>query len=433
MPRQTAAHLDSPAQLGRRLREARTRAGLRLRDVAFPGCSVGHVSHIERGNRVPSLQVVRELARRVGVGEQWLATGVEEIDEADPLAEAEAALRFDDLEAAERLYLEAAAAAGDDRALARARAGLGQLAFRRDDAEAALVELEAARELDPSLESDDGFVDTLGRVYAHVGELEAAVAVFRRRLEAAHQEGSSLGVLRFSVLLANSLVDLSAYAEASRILGDVLAESADGDPVSLARIYWSQSRLHAAKQEHGAAARYARKALRLLEETEFTQYRSRAHHLLAYVEIDRGNLDRALELLERARELAARGGGTAYDIAKLDLEQARALARLGELDRAAALINGASVELAHHHPVDLGRCYAELAAVCCDAGSPERALELYELALEYLEHSPNPWLASTYTRLGELHEAAGDQAAAFEAYKSAARSAVSADRSLASS
>jgi tetratricopeptide (TPR) repeat protein len=427
VPRQTAAHVDSPELLGRRLREARQRSGLRLRDLAFDGCSIGYLSHIERGSRIPSLQVVRELARRLGIDEQWLAVGTEPVD---PLAEADAALRFDDLEAAERRYSAVLDSAADDRTCARARAGLGQLAFRQDDAQAALVELEAALELDPTLETDDGFADTLGRVYARVGELETAVALFRRRLEAADRSGDALSSLRFSVLLANSLIDLSALQEASQVLADLLTDTVDGDPLSVARLYWSQSRLHAAKQEHAAAARYAAKALELLEATEFTQYRSRAHHLLAYIEIDRGNSGHALELLDKARQLA-RSGGTPYDIAKLDLEQARALAQLGELEEAAALANRAAAELVRHNPVDLGRCYAELAAVYADAGSADRAIELYELALEYLDHSPNPWFASTNTRLGELHEAAGNHDAAFEAYKRAATAAATADRSRA--
>ena len=225
--------------------------------------------------------------------------------------------------------------------------------------------------------------------------------------------------LRFSVLLANALIDLTAFSEASQVLAQVLADTSSDDPVLLARLYWSQSRLHAAKQESAAAARYANKALRLLEATEFTQYRSRAHHLLAYIEVDRGNAERALELIEKGRELA-RCGGTPFDIARFDLEEARALGRLGDLDRAALLINRAAAELAHHHPNDLGRCYAELASVCAEAGSHERAKELYELALEYLQQSPNPWLAGTYSRFGELHEAMGDRESAFQAYKSAA-------------
>jgi tetratricopeptide (TPR) repeat protein len=408
------------------LRQARHEAGLRLSDLAFPGCSVGYLSHIEHGHRAPSLQVVHELAGRLGVSESWLARGEADEGLADPLTEAEAALRFDDLETARRLYGDAV----DDPDVAvraRALAGLGQVAFRNDDAKAALAELEAARALDPGLEADDSFSDTLGRVYAHVGETEAAAALFRRRLDAARDSGSPVGVVRFSVLLANALIDLTAFAEASQVLASVLAETAGDDPVMLARLYWSQSRLHAAKQESTAAARYANKALRLLEATEFTQYRSRAHHLLAYIEVDRGNPERALELIGKGRELA-RSGGTPFDVARFDLEEARALGQLRELDRAAALINRAAAELAHHHPNDLGRCYAELAAVCAESGADERATELYELALEYLTQSPNPWLAPTYTRLGELHERRGDRDAAFEAYKNAAAASIPAEQ-----
>ena len=430
MPRQTTIHLDSAEAFGRRLHEARTQAGLRLADLSFPGCSVGYLSHLEHGHRVPSLQVVHELARQTGVSERWLAKGVDDETWAglDPLAEAEAALRFDDLETAHRLYSEALERSTGVRLMARARAGLGQLAFRRDDAEQALAELEAALELDPELEADDSFSDTLGRVYANVGELETAVALFRRRLAAAGEKGDTVAGVRFSVLLANSLIDLSAFSEASEVLAGVLADTSDGDPLLLARLYWAQSRLHAAKQQPAAAARYANRALRLLDATEFTQYRSRAHHLLAFIEIDRGNYDRALELIERGRELA-RCGGTPLDTARFDLEEARARASLGDLEQASVLVNRAARVLSHQHPVDLGRCYAELADVCAKAGAAERARELYELALEYLRHSPNRWLAATYTRLGELLEATGDRDAAFTAYKNAAAANATADHS----
>ena len=427
MPRQIASHIDNPQDLGLRLRELRTERGLRLSDLAFPGCSIGYLSHIERGTRVPSLQVVHELAARLGVSESWLAKGIrDESSEHDVLAAAEAALRFDDLYTAERLYRRTADAARDLRVRAQARAGLGQLAFRLDDAQTALAELDAARELDPGLEHDDAFSETLGRVYADLGDVESAVALFRRRLAAANEDGNALGAVRFSVLLANALIDLSAFAEASRVLSDVLTETRGDDAVLLARLYWSQSRLHTMKNETALAARYAHKALELLEATEFTQYRSRAHHLLAYIEIDRGQHERALELIDAGRELA-RGTGTALDAARFDLEEARARGALGELERAAALTSKAAGELAHHDPIDLGRCYAELAHISDEAGSPERARELYELALEYLEHAPNRWLVGTSTRFAELLERIGDREAAFGVYKRAATAASALD------
>jgi transcriptional regulator with XRE-family HTH domain len=73
-------HYDDPASVGRRLHEARESAGLSQRDLAFPGCSAAYISRIERGERIPSLQVMRELARRTGIGEAELAYGHETVD-----------------------------------------------------------------------------------------------------------------------------------------------------------------------------------------------------------------------------------------------------------------------------------------------------------------------------------------------------------------
>ncbi len=70
-------HYDDPLAVGRRLHEAREAAGLSQRELAFPGCSAAYISRIERGERVPSLQVLRELSGRTGVSEQMLAFGRE--------------------------------------------------------------------------------------------------------------------------------------------------------------------------------------------------------------------------------------------------------------------------------------------------------------------------------------------------------------------
>jgi transcriptional regulator with XRE-family HTH domain len=75
-------HYDDPAAVGKRLFEAREAAGLSQRELAFPGCSSAYISRIERGERIPSLQVMRELARRAGVSEQALAFGRETLDDA---------------------------------------------------------------------------------------------------------------------------------------------------------------------------------------------------------------------------------------------------------------------------------------------------------------------------------------------------------------
>ena len=73
-------HYDDPSAVGRRLFEGRVEAGLSQRELAFPGCSAAYISRIERGERVPSLQVLRELARRIGLSEAELAFGQEILD-----------------------------------------------------------------------------------------------------------------------------------------------------------------------------------------------------------------------------------------------------------------------------------------------------------------------------------------------------------------
>lgn len=70
-------HIDEPVSVGKRLREARQQAGLSQRELAFPGCSAVYICRIEKGQRVPSLQVLRELAARTDVDEDWLALGIE--------------------------------------------------------------------------------------------------------------------------------------------------------------------------------------------------------------------------------------------------------------------------------------------------------------------------------------------------------------------
>jgi transcriptional regulator with XRE-family HTH domain len=78
------SHVDDPAAVGRRLREARVRAGLSQRQLSFPGCSAAYISRIEAGDRVPSLQLLRKLARKLDADEQYLATGVERIEQMSP-------------------------------------------------------------------------------------------------------------------------------------------------------------------------------------------------------------------------------------------------------------------------------------------------------------------------------------------------------------
>src|SRR5207237_1092808 len=126
MPRVKSTHVDDSSAVGRRLREARAAAGLSQRELAFDGCSPAYISRIESGHRIPSLQLIRELARRLGVSEEHLARGRAG---SVPLGEAEMALRLDESERAGELFRKALEDSETPEGRSRALEGLGHLAF----------------------------------------------------------------------------------------------------------------------------------------------------------------------------------------------------------------------------------------------------------------------------------------------------------------
>ena len=88
------SHVDDPAAVGRRIKDARIDAGLSQRQLSFPGCSAAYISRLEAGDRVPSLQLLRKLAQKLSADEQYLATGVEREQAPPELVEAEVARRL---------------------------------------------------------------------------------------------------------------------------------------------------------------------------------------------------------------------------------------------------------------------------------------------------------------------------------------------------
>ncbi|HXV57012.1 MAG TPA: tetratricopeptide repeat protein [Gaiellaceae bacterium] len=423
MPRQKSTHVDDPHAVGLRLRAAREKAGLSQRQLAFPGCSPAYISRIESGDRIPSLQLLRELGRRLGVTEDWLATGTEDgrYEASGALLEAEVALRLEELDLAERLFTTMLEHAGADITRAQAHEGLGQVAHRRGRPREAIERFERALELYGTPESQHAdLADSLGRAYAMVGELESAIGVFERCLEQAEQDGDVLRGMQFMVLLGHALIDAGNFGRAEELLGRALAIGKDSQSPSVrAQLYWTQSRLHAERNEPELAARYARRALEVLRLTEDTYRTARAHQLLAHIELDRGHPEAALEVLHEGWPLLERNANP-LERAQYRLEEARALARLGREEEAGTLVMQISGIIAGAHPEDAARSYSTLAEIFEDLGDRARALELYELAAELLRpNNPNRYLVAIFARMAELYEAEGRTDAAYEYMKMA--------------
>ena len=411
MPRRKSTHVDDPAAVGRRLREARERAGISQRQLSFEGCSPAYISRIEAGERIPSLQLLREMGRRLGVTEDFLATGLErEVGGEDRiLLDAEVSLRLGEIDEAEKLY-EAVRSRAETTALrSRALAGLGQISFDRGEPRKAIDLLEEAlRVSGAAVGSHPSVADTLGRAYATVGDHLPAIRIFREALRTAEDREDRIESVRFGVLLANALIDNAEYTAAEELLAKTVERAPDSaDPIFRARIFWSQSRLHALRDDPATAAGYARKALELLELTEHTQYAARAHQLLAHVELDRGNAGDALALLDRAIPLVETSGNK-LDLALFRLEKARALVALDRRDEARELAEDSTALLEEIDSSDAGRGQALIGDIYASLGNPAKAREFYEAAATSLEGgSAERYVIEVYSKLAALHEAEG--------------------------
>jgi transcriptional regulator with XRE-family HTH domain len=419
MPRSLTTHIDSPAELGTRLRSARETAGLSQRQLAFDGCTAAYISRLEAGARVPSLQMINELAVRLGVSSQWLATGVDaSFAEPTDLLEAEVALRIGDLDEAERLY-RARLQPGDP-CRAAAVGGLGQLAFRAERFHDAIDLLRESLALNgEKMLADPGAVDTLGRAFARIGDRESAIALFRAALSEAAAADASVEELRFTILLANVLIDNGAYGDAEQLLAGVISLAGEmQDPLVSARVYWSQSRLHGSRGEAALAARYARRSLDILERTENTSYVALAHQLLAFAEIEAGNGEEALELLARGRTLL---GADMTDTVEVwfSIEQARALVLTGDVHEAARAGAVAFELLDVMSPGDRGHAYVTLADVFVAVGDIERARALYGAGLDLLVEHGKPRVIEAGRKYADLLEAEGDTAGALRVLRQA--------------
>jgi tetratricopeptide (TPR) repeat protein len=100
------------------------------------------------------------------------------------------------------------------------------------------------------------------------------------------------------------------------------------------------------------------------------------------------------------------------------IERARALAALGSGEEAAELLLGVTPQLAAAAPRDAARAYSKVADIFKERGDIDRALELYELAVEQAP-TADKQVAEALSSMAEIYEERGDTQKALELLKQA--------------
>lgn len=323
------------------------------------------------------------------------------------LREAAEALGSDRIRAAHQLYADALEAATADETRAEALEGLGNIAYRSGRPREAVRLFEdalrlAGREPWDRLE----LADPLGRSYAAVGELERAATIFFQCIRRVEELGDRLAHVRFAALLSYALTDQGKFDEAERALDEVLdAAAGSDDPTVRVLVEWTQARLRGEQGQTEVAVEHARAAFELLRTMDDTNFLALTYELLASLYNDLGHAEEALDLLRDGWPLLI-SSATPLQVAHYRIEEARALAALGQAEGAASLAMRVAAQLDGTHPGDAGRAYVLLGEIFDRLGDVARARQLYETGIGLLrEQGPSRYLASAYRRLAELFEA----------------------------
>ncbi len=419
-------------KLGARIRNLRRRRGMTQRDLSFDGCSYSYLARIEAGERRPSPRVLQEIARRLGVSPDELAGELPTTGAARSLETVDAALmirqgKFDDAEELLRGVLREAQVSADAPRLSEAYEGLGTIAARRGDAEAAMPLLEQAVELGdrPHPAQRTSLYLELARLYDESGDSARAIALLRDCLATLEKDeiDDPAKRVRFSLFLSQCYADAGDYGQASSVLAEALRHGAEEiDLRSRAFAYYALSRLYATTGHVSQSMAYADRALALYELIDDNRALSDAHLSLAQKMLDAARPEEATPHLTAARGLLG-ASATPVDLGFIEVEEARRALQAAEYDLARERARHA-VELLRDTALhgQLGDAQLVLARVHDELGDRERADACYRAAVEAIRRQGgwNRELAKAYRWYGKFLKREGRSAEALEAFELAA-------------
>jgi tetratricopeptide (TPR) repeat protein len=412
----------------------RIRQGLSQAQLALPELSDSYVSLIESGKRIPTPDVVRLLARKLGCSPSYLSSGIDE--------HAQDQIRVT-LEYAEIALQNGEAAEARDR-LTELLADPNLLSlpeYARRARWAHALALEATGELDEAIGEFAALAAVLSPDYDTEEWIRLNIAMSRCHREkgdaassVAVAEGAFARVTGQPGPWSDETVKLGAtlvgaYLERGDLvsggqLAERLIEQADaiGSPAARMAAYWEAAIVARYQADFEKAVTYGERALALLGEAadlrNLSRLRGEYGTLMLLARPD--DAERARDELQRAtREMTATAAG-GIDIARCLTELARAELALGQPRKAADRATEALDLLGDEPRPATAGALVVLAEARIRLGHAESAVEVLDRAMECLRRmEPSREAAEGWFNLAELLSQTGDEERRTEAYRNA--------------
>ncbi|MGW0735224.1 helix-turn-helix domain-containing protein [Streptomyces sp. NPDC002851] len=420
-------------ELGRRVKQLRTRRGLTQRQVAEPAYTPAYISTLEAGRVKPSEPALRHLAEKLGVSYDELATGRPAHLATDlrlRLADAQRILATGDACDAAAAYQRLLAEAeehGLHAERATALIGLGQCALETGELDRARTRFEAAErhlaEHAPEVPPAQRARAVRGRAVAHylAGELRYACYLLEStldELDAAGLHDPDALLLLYSAVIA-PYMDMGAHARAAQTAELALALAPQvTDPALIASLHRSVARTLITEGRAAEADASLAKAAELYQQLQIRTELAHCHWMRGYVHAQNGDLDRAEAELRTAHAMLASKRAALYTT-QVEVELADVLRRRGRTDEAEELLHrllgGLNPERGAVHA---GGAHRLLGLIAEETDATETAEEHYTRALSLLEQAGAAGdLADICRLLGDLLRRTGRTEAALDAYR----------------
>jgi tetratricopeptide (TPR) repeat protein len=419
--------------LGSRIRRLRRAAGLSQEALAHPNLSPSYVSLLEAGKRIPSDEVMTQLAERLGCDVAYLS---------GPLAKPDVV----------RLEVEVRYA---------------QLALRNGDADTAFDRFTALRtELSAPEHGDLLFTVDLGiaQCLEHKGELEEAATRFESLRRLCATQGRAMDQLSVVMSLCRCYRELGNLSHAIEVAEDMLAQAGELPPTveylellatligvycergdlhragflasqaishaeiltdrrALGGAYWNASVVLHRQGRSSEALTLIRKAVAIYAEgdDERALARVRNAHATVLLQSEDANPEAAMVLLEQSAA-TLRSLGSSIDVAYVETAMARADVMLGQPESAVEHAQRALDLLGPEHRLESARVQLVLAAAHLLRDDHDAVQAAYERGALLLEASEaGRQAAFAWSELAEILEKSGESERAVWAYRQGMR------------